>query len=245
MAARLLNGQRMADGIYVGMSGATARSEQLDAIADNLANATTPGFTQSRPGFEAILSASGTEEKTYTAAVGRGTDLTAGPTTLTGNPLDVAPLDGAFLSVARPDGSRAFTRDGRIHVAGDGTLMLAGGRALNRNGAPIVVPPGQVTSIDREGRVLSNGEVQDQLGLFALQGPMTRLGAALLAPEAAGSAQPVETGLQVGAVAQSNAKALDAAVQLVSAQRHYDTSMQAIQTYRRLDERANELGKVR
>ncbi|HYG66683.1 MAG TPA: flagellar basal body rod C-terminal domain-containing protein [Anaeromyxobacteraceae bacterium] len=34
-------------------------------------------------------------------------------------------------------------------------------------------------------------------------------------------------------------------MQLVNAQRAYDASMQAIQTYRQLDQRAAELGRIR
>ena len=159
--------------------------------------------------------------------------------------MDVAPEEGAFLAVLRPDGSKAFTRDGRLQVAPDGRVHVGAGLVLNREGLPIVVPPDSVTSIDRHGTILSNGEPRDQLGLWTLQGQMNRLGAALIAPSQTGSATRVETGVMVGALEQSNAKALDSAVQMVNAQRHYDTSMQAIQTYRRLDEKANELGRVR
>jgi flagellar basal-body rod protein FlgF len=42
-----------------------------------------------------------------------------------------------------------------------------------------------------------------------------------------------------------NAGALEAALQLVTAQRSFDSSMQAIQTYRQLDQRGAELGRVR
>ena len=67
----------MADGIYVSMCGAVARTEQLDAIADNLANAATPGFKASRPAFESFLppGAAPTSDKHYPAAVGAGFDL--------------------------------------------------------------------------------------------------------------------------------------------------------------------------
>jgi flagellar basal-body rod protein FlgF len=81
----------MADGIYVAMCGAAARSEQLDAIADNLANAQTPGFKASRPAFAAFLPGAGGGDKTYPAAVASGLDLRAGPTSRTDNPLDVVP----------------------------------------------------------------------------------------------------------------------------------------------------------
>ena len=45
----------MADGIYVGMAAAAARAEQLDSIADNLANVETPGFKASHPAFQSFL----------------------------------------------------------------------------------------------------------------------------------------------------------------------------------------------
>ncbi len=235
----------MADGMYVGMSGAVARAEQLDAIADNLANGQTPGFTQQHAGFEAFLPAGNNPEKTYTAAVSHGTDLTPGALSLTGNPLDLAAKDGAFFQVRQADGSTAFTRDGRVHVGAEGQLHIGEAQLLDRTGDPISVAPGTLTSIDATGAVLSNGEPIAQLGLFTLSGQLDRLGGSLLAAGPNGAAHPVESGVQVGALSLSNARPLDAAVQMVTAQRHFETSMQAIQTYRRLDERANELGRIR
>ena len=46
----------MADGLYVAMAGAAARSEQLDNLADNLANAQSVGFKASRPAFQSSAS---------------------------------------------------------------------------------------------------------------------------------------------------------------------------------------------
>src|SRR5512147_1572388 len=91
----------MADGIYVSMCGAEARTEQLDAIADNLANASTPGFKASRPAFESFLprGAGAASDKHYPAAVAAGFDLRSGPTQRTDNPLDVVPGEGMFLMV--------------------------------------------------------------------------------------------------------------------------------------------------
>ena len=48
-----------------------------------------------------------------------------------------------------------------------------------------------------------------------------------------------------GELELGNATALDAAVQLVSAQRAYDASMQALQTYRSMDQRAVEVARVK
>jgi flagellar basal-body rod protein FlgF len=52
-------------------------------------------------------------------------------------------------------------------------------------------------------------------------------------------------GVRIGELELGNVNALQASVDMISAQRNYENSLQAIQTYRRLDERANEIGRVR
>ena len=237
----------MADGIYIGMCGAVARSEQLDAIADNLANAQTPGFKAARPAFEAFMAPGGAQDKHYAAAVATGFDLRPGPTTHTGNPLDVLPDDGAFLAVRGPDGKVAYTRDGRLTLDADRRLVSGAGRlVLDRQGLPIAVPPGLTPSIDGAGTVQAGGADLAELALVRLQGPVDRVGPSLLAPGEGGQAVPLAGGtVRTGDVEFGNAGALEATIAMVSAQRAYDSSLQAIQTYRQLDQRAAELGRIR
>ena len=56
---------------------------------------------------------------------------------------------------------------------------------------------------------------------------------------------PVGTLVASGEVELGNASALEATIALVTAQRSYDASMQAIQTYRQLDQRVSELGRIK
>ncbi len=233
----------MADGIYIGMAGAVAREAQLDSIADNLANASTPGFKAARPAFESFL-APGAEPtgKQLAAAVATGTDLRAGPMQRTGNALDATPDQGAFLAVALPSGQVAYTRDGRMTVGADGFLRVAGGAVLSKSGAPIQIPPETTPSIDRNGLVTAGGIELERIATVSLQGPVDRLGGSLLSAPAA---QQVEVGLRVGEVELGNAPPLEAAVAMVSAQRNFETSMQAIETYKKMGDRQNSLGTVR
>lgn len=237
----------MADGMYVGMSGAAARAEQLESVADNLANAQTTGFKASRPAFETFLSPEGRGELAYTAAVDTGIDLRPGDTTLTGRPTDVVPSDGAFLVVGLSDGSVGYTRDGRLQTDSAGRLLAGKHPVLGIDGKPIVVPPGAPFNLDGQGTVLSEGREMGRLGLCLLQGPMERRGDSVLAPaqEKGGRALPVETRVRTGELELSNAGPLEAAVQMITTQRSYDTSMQAIQTYRRLDEQASAVGRTK
>lgn len=244
----------MADGIYVTMCGAAARTAQLDAIADNLANAQTPGFKSSRPSFESFLPAGGAADKSYPAAVATSFDLRPGSTARTDNPLDVIPQDGAFLAVQLRDGRVGYTRDGRITLDADRQLLQGGRPVLGRDGSPIRLPPHTRPQIQDDGTVRAfeeNGQgrggeiVAGALALFRLAGPVDRAGPSVLVPGQGGRAEPVRVEVQSGAIELGNSAPLDGMVQLISAQRNFDASMQALQTYRSMDGRSSEIGRVR
>lgn len=235
----------MSDGIYVGMSGAAAQARALDAIADNLANAETPGFKATRPTFASFLPGGADGTRVSAAAVTAGVDRSPGLVRQTGNPLDVVPGGDTFLAVRMPAGGTAFTRDGRLSVDALGRMQAAGGLLLSASGDPIVVPPGETPHVQEDGRIFAGDVELARLGLHRLDGPVDRVGPALLAPAQGSAAVPDEAGVRVGELELGNASAMESAVALIEAHRTFDHSMQAIQTYRKLDERAVELGRVR
>lgn len=234
----------MADGIYIGMAGAAARLSQLDSIADNLANVRTPGFKSARPAFETFLAPSASPDQAFPVGVATGFDLRPGSVQHTGAPLDILPDGEAFLPVSTPSGM-AYTRDGRLTTDSEGHLRAASHPLVDANNQPITVPPGSTATVTSDGIVKANGQEVGRLALYTLSGPLNRVGPSLLAPGQGGVATPAETTVRVGEVEAGNSTALEATVQMVAAQRHYETSMQAIQTYRKLDERVSELGRVR
>ncbi len=65
----------MADGIYVSMCGAVARTDLLDSVSDNLANIQTRGYKASRPAFESFLPKGGGYDKSYPATSASVVDL--------------------------------------------------------------------------------------------------------------------------------------------------------------------------
>jgi len=248
----------MADGIYVSMCGAAARSEQLDSVADNLANVQTRGFKAARPAFESFMPLGGKYDKSYAAAVATSLDLRPGPSTTTGNPLDVLPEGSAFLAVQTPGGGVAYTRDGRMSLDSERHLVIAGHPVLSKSGQPITVPIDSNPEVDPEGRVRAVLQSTSEratrpdpvelgeLATFQLSGAVDRLGPSLLQPGQGGSAVPLQdTKVRVGEVELANASPLEATVQMIAAQRSFDASMQAIQIYRSLDQSANAVGRVK
>jgi flagellar basal-body rod protein FlgF len=236
----------LADGIYVGMAAAAARAEQLDAIADNLANVETPGFKASHPAFQSFLPprAGGRSDKVAAAAVGTGADASAGPVVGTERPLDIVPHEDAFLTVRTATGP-AYTRNGKLVVSPDGLLTAAGRPVLGVSGDPIAVPVGATVLVNDRGGVVIDRQEVDRLALVKIQGGVSHLGPSLYGPGAGGAAVPVDLGVAVGQLEMGNATALESTVQMIGAQRQFETAMQAIQTYRRLDDRAIEVGKTR
>ena len=236
----------MADGIYVSMNGASARMAQLESVSDNLANAQTPGFKATRPSFEAFLAKGDAHDssKVYPAAVSTQVDLTNGAIIQTGNPLDVVPSGRSFLAVQTANGI-ALTRAGHVQVEQNGGLTAAGRPLIGKDGNPILTPVGARVRLDTSGNVFANDAKIGELALFDITGPVDRIGPSLIAPHDAKSIAPSNGTLRLGEIETGNASPLEAAVQLVSAQRHFETSMQALQTYRRLDEKASVVGRVR
>jgi flagellar basal-body rod protein FlgF len=235
----------MADGIYVGMAGASARAAQLDSIADNLANAETPGFKAARPAFQAFMPAGGKQtDKVFAAAVSTGTDLRPGTTVATDNPLDFLPEGNLFLGVETAAGP-AYTRNGKMDLSADGQLQILGHPVLNAGGAPITIPQGAVPTISEKGEVMVDGTAVDTIGLFNVQGPLDRNGASMFTASAATTVEAVDGRVQVGTLEMGNVPALESTIAMIGAQRHFETAMQAIQTYKRLDDKAIEVGKIR
>jgi flagellar basal-body rod protein FlgF len=229
------------------MAAASARAAQLDSIADNLANSETPGFKAARPAFQSFLppgSAGRSNDKVFAAAVSTGTDLRPGTTVGTDNPMDVLPEGDLFLGVETPTGT-SYTRNGKIEVSADGQLQIMGHAVLNTSGSPISVAPGAVPSINEKGQVLVDGASVDTIATFKVQGPIDRNGNALFSASQGTSVEMVDGKLQVGTLELGNVPALESTVAMIGAQRHFETAMQAIQTYKKLDERAIEVGKVR
>ena len=238
----------MADGMYVGMAAAAARAEQLDSIADNLANAETPGFKATRPAFQSFLppyKGPGLVDKVFSTVVSTGTDMSPGAIVTTDNPLDIVPEGQAFMRVASLSGNPAFTRNGRLQLNADGVLCSDGRAVMGLTGNPIAVVPGANVTINDQGEVRADGQAVDRIALFQFQGNVTRVGPQLYAPGPGGTVAPVEARVSSGQLEMGNISPLDSTVALINAQRQFETAMTAIQTYRRLDDRANEVGKSR
>ena len=150
----------MDSGYYAACTALAARTQALDTIANNLANASTPGYRAQRNVFSAVLAESGGLAETplnqamnnYGIMSGTTLDRTEGPLQKTGNGLDVAIQGTGFFVIKTPTGT-TYTRNGGFQVSVSGQLVTATGDMVEGEKGPIAMLPGPVSiSADASGQ---------------------------------------------------------------------------------------------
>jgi flagellar basal-body rod protein FlgF len=122
---------------------------QLDQVAQNQANNSTPGYVARDSGYRNGEFASWMR-------------LREGAISDTGRSLDVSLPEGAYLKVETNDGAR-FTRRGDLRLNDQRQLVVGQGfPVLGESGQPIVVEDGNPL-ISKDGSVLSQGRLVDKI----------------------------------------------------------------------------------
>jgi flagellar basal-body rod protein FlgG len=141
-------------GLYIAASGMLAEQVRQDQIANDLANASTPGYkadrTAQRTFGDLMLTSSTTgqqvgRQSTAVQVESVRTDWTPQPSRETGEPLDFAITGEGFFAVQTAGGTR-YTRNGQFTVSPQGTLTTP-------QGDPVLARGGQPVRVGSDGRV--------------------------------------------------------------------------------------------
>lgn len=239
-------------------TGMAAQQQNMDTIANNIANVNTNGFKKSRAEFEDLVyhtmkepgSASGlnayspngvqTGLGVRTAAVQK--DFALGSAVVTKNALDVQIEGNGFFQLLTPDGQTVYTRDGAFKKDANGRIVDKNGNALQ----PEITIPANISGIDisATGDVTVSGDpgqpMQNigKIDIVSFVNPagLRALGKNLFAPSPS-SGQPVTTPpgqngtgyLAQGQLEASNVNIVDEMVNMITAQRAYETNSKVIQ----------------
>jgi flagellar basal-body rod protein FlgG len=241
----------MLEGLYAAASGMEAQQQQLDAIGNDLANASTTGYKAERVGFRELLynqvdlAGTVTTQGAGAAAQTIGRDQAQGSIQSTGNPLDVAIEGPGFFTVRRPGGTVALTRDGSLQVNAKGQLTTAEGALLD---PPLTLPRGSSPSevaISPDGTVSVGTKTIGRLALVTVASPDHLLAAGgnlFMASVASGRPRPTSGAtIKQGALEGSNVDVGNDMVQMMGAQRSYQLESSAIQTENQMLSIANQL----
>ncbi len=126
---------------FITISRQKVLQEQLDVVANNVANVNTQGFKAENIRFRDYLvkirGSNINENLTYADNIGKLRNLADGPLQNTGNDLDVAISGPGYFQVRTPQGIQ-YTRSGRFQLNNLGVLVDSRGQqVLSADGAPI------------------------------------------------------------------------------------------------------------
>jgi flagellar basal-body rod protein FlgG len=223
--------------MFAAATGMAAQQANLETIADNLANAELPGFKGSAETFAALTDGS---NGLGTVATGKHLIFEQGQLMKSGGPFDVA-IDGpGFFTLARPDGTFAYTRSGEFHRAADGHVVNADGYSL----VGLKLPSDALSvNVESDGKTYVDtarakhvfaGRIRP--AVFMSPENLRVAGSNLFeATAASGAAGYVNAGgqtgpkLAFGMLERSNVSVIGAMMEILAAQRAYEADAKGVQ----------------
>ena len=244
--------------LWSAATGMQAQNLNIDVISNNLANVSTSGFKKSRADFQDLLYqtikspgvASSADTQVPTGIqVGHGTRpgatqkiFTQGDFQNTENKLDMAIEGDGFFQILQPNGDIAYTRAGTFKLDSDGRVVTSDGFPIDPE---LTIPADTVSlSIGTDGTVsvLLAGETTAteigniELAQFTNQAGLQSIGRNLFIPSTSSGDATTGTPGQdgYGTIAQgylelSNVSVVDEMVNMIVAQRAYETNSKTIQ----------------
>jgi flagellar basal-body rod protein FlgF len=211
----------MERGLYIAATGMVAEQVRQDQIANDLANASTPGYKSDRSSQSSFgdLLLSNTVSGQPIGSLGMGaqiariqTDTSAAPLRETGEPLDFAIQNDGWFGVQTPQGVR-YTRNGQFALSPQGTLIDSRGNQVIGKGGPVRARP--------------DGTVDPaQLNVFNLTNPR-KVGDSYVTGTAGGQATGT---VRAGALEGSNAEPARSMIDMIASFRSFEAGQKVIRT---------------
>jgi flagellar basal-body rod protein FlgG len=247
----------MSRALHTAATGMQVQQQNVDNIANNLANASTVGFKRTRLEFQDMLyqnlrTPGAASNASTPAPVGLQIGLGAraisseriflqGDFQQTQNPLDLVIEGSGFFQVRQQNGEIAYTRAGSFHLNADGQVVTASGEALEpaisipRTATSITVGTDGTVSVTVPGQANAQNVGQLQLASFANPAGLDAIGRNLFKETAASgqatAGSPDANGLgriNQGFVEGSNVNVVEELVNMIAAQRAYETNSKVI-----------------
>lgn len=220
--------------LYTSVVGAIQQEKRLDVIANNLANAATPGYRKVGARFENFM-----ELQTYTQTA-------QGPVRRTGNPMDVAINGEGYFRIQTDKGER-YTRAGNLTVDAQGRLVTSEGWPVLGQGGIIQVDRSNIR-IGAEGQVYDGENLVDTLDVVAFpQGTRLVHDERNLLMPADPNAFPLPSQnftLEQGALEGANFSAVQEMTSMIETMRIFEACQKVMKTSYEEDKQViNQLGK--
>lgn len=218
----------MQSAFYVSLSAQVSADKRLETLANNIANAATPGYRAEGVSFQQVVSQTDTSKIAYVSSGKDFISRAAGELTKTGDPYDMGIVGKGFFGIRTPDGT-AYTRDGRMRMNETGDLQTVSGfPILDAGNSPIVLDPtAGPPMISRDGMITQSGRQIGAVGLFAIDetAELTRGPNASIIPSKPATAvlDFVRNGVQQGFIEGSNVNPIHEMAKLIATSRAFDS----------------------
>jgi len=250
----------MQRGFFGGGISSIMQQLRMDDLSNNIANVNTVGYRASRSSFSSYMKElapvggegraqpPGLRQVSMLDAGKQVIDLNPGTMQQTGNELDLAIQGDAYFTVQLHPGEVALTRAGNFTLDGEGQLTTQNGLpVLDSGGSPIALPAGKV-SVTEDGNISVDNQRVAQLGLSAVRDPqqLQKVAGTLLTADPQYIA-PAEGNVRIhqGAVESSNVNSMLAMVEMVDAQRAYESTMKIVEQFNQLAAQlADRVGRI-
>lgn len=239
-------------------TGMTAQQTNMDVIANNLANVSTTGFKKSQAEFEDLVyqtikepgqstglianSPNGVQVGLGVRAAGIKKDMQGGSAVVTKNPFDMQIEGNGFFQVLLPTGETGYTRDGSFKKDANGNVVDKNGNALQpqlnipANVTGIEISPGGEVSVTVDGTSAPQIVGQIEVANFINPAGLKAMGRNVFT-QTPSSGQPITsqpgqngTGqIAQGQIEASNVNIVEEMVNMINAQRAFETNSKMIQ----------------
>ena len=217
--------------------GGLRQERKLEAVSNNLANASTVGYKKDFVSFD----------KAFRARVDQ--DFSQGTVVKTDNPLDVALGPQGLFKVETPDGIR-YTRNGNFSLSSDGILVDKNGNPVMGQGGAIfidTVDPNTSVNINEGGEIFVDNEVLDTLDVVSFEN-MRRLektadNLLVYTGDTADEVTLENVKVKAGSLEQANVQVVEEMAKMIEYQRMFETYTKSMKTFDEIDSKAiNDVG---
>jgi len=238
----------MENATLIALSRQVALGQQMDLVANNIANVDTPGFKADRMLFAPVLEPVGNGVRAaFVHDFAVVPDMSDGEMEHTGNPLDLAIRGPGFFEVQTDQGVR-YTRGGSFQLGPDGAIVTTDGDpVLADDGFPLFTLPGEgPITVSSDGVIGTVAGPIGRLGVVQFDQPerLEKVGNNLFTGDA--TPQPAEgAAVLQGFIERANVKPVVEMTRMIAILRSYQSAARLIDQQDQLRRRALDvLGNV-
>ena len=236
----------MLNGVYQNAAAMTGLENWNNSIAQNISQASTPGYKKATLAFEGVEAGKVGVKDTFgntlehasiqTRGVG-GVDFSGGSIVTTLGAQDFAIEGEGFFELRADDGQLVYTRDGQFKINDDGELVSKQGfRVMDDSRNPIELRSnGEPLTGSKDGTLSQGTLVLAQLSIRGFDNPenlIRSLGGFVAGPKSNGESYRIDDPfVRHGSLEQSNVSATSEMINLINVSRSFQVNQRVIQQH--------------